>query len=699
MTSPTTDRRQGLVGNTPIKAPVDCATTGPITLSGEQVIDGVQTAGSRVLVLYQTDATQNGIYDSSTAAWTRSFDSDGNYDLTTGTMVYCIGGTANGSNFFQVSAPKPITVGSTLLTWARTLFSSSAVLAFIQGVAGAISDTLQAKNRERISVLDFIPPAMKPAILNYTSTDDHTPYILAAFAACGGRELIVPSGKYNHHELTYAKTQRFHLRGDMSGYDNTVGAVWNFTPTGTSIGLQIGVDDGSPDATGPIRDVVVEGITFSTATGATAIRVQNTGLCRIERNSFNLFSGKVIDCRGNVLLKIRDNDIRGSQPASGNYGIWLDFEYFGNFVTEIAGNHIYQLNWAIRFSQGRSVKVIGNTFENIKGWTVANPGFGGMFLFATSGYISEAIFENNYCESQRGWCFYSDPLSPFSGAILNLILRGNEFWGSGDATNQNPGFGNLPRNKVMSQEIDSNYIVEASMNTNAFLALPANSYFPSTTIFDTTTTAVIDQVVGKEYEDALVYALNGKDLMKANGDLAMITGGTPGSLSVNGSSVPSINGAATSPPSGWTASGIITGSVWNAILDAITGGWVCFCPGSGTTFNTAQITLTITSNPATTYYTVAFTAKGWAALKLNGSSIYDPGSNIANYNTQVITFSIPPSTTTFNLTLATNGANPSYWAEMRVFPIGIAEYTSPGPGALNGLLVKAVKRLMRRGAY
>ena len=38
------------------------ATTGNITLSGEQTIDGVLTAGSAVVVWLQTSAIQNGIY-------------------------------------------------------------------------------------------------------------------------------------------------------------------------------------------------------------------------------------------------------------------------------------------------------------------------------------------------------------------------------------------------------------------------------------------------------------------------------------------------------------------------------------------------------------------------------------------------------------------------------------------------------------
>lgn len=50
------------------------ASTGNLTLSGEQTIDGVLTSTSRVLVKDQSTATQDGIYVSAAGAWARSAD-------------------------------------------------------------------------------------------------------------------------------------------------------------------------------------------------------------------------------------------------------------------------------------------------------------------------------------------------------------------------------------------------------------------------------------------------------------------------------------------------------------------------------------------------------------------------------------------------------------------------------------------------
>lgn len=54
----------------------DAATTVPITLSGEQTIDGVATSTSRILVKNQGNQEQNGIYTTGAGAWTRVSDMD-----------------------------------------------------------------------------------------------------------------------------------------------------------------------------------------------------------------------------------------------------------------------------------------------------------------------------------------------------------------------------------------------------------------------------------------------------------------------------------------------------------------------------------------------------------------------------------------------------------------------------------------------
>lgn len=119
MASSTTDRRLGLTGAVAVKAPCACATAGNITLSGEQTIDGVLTASSRVLVWQQTTGSQNGIYDSDSGSWTRSLDCDGSNDVRRGTLVRVNQGSSYASAWFSLTNADPITIGTTSLTWAR----------------------------------------------------------------------------------------------------------------------------------------------------------------------------------------------------------------------------------------------------------------------------------------------------------------------------------------------------------------------------------------------------------------------------------------------------------------------------------------------------------------------------------------------------------------------------------------------------
>jgi phage-related tail fiber protein len=70
-----------------IKAPVRAATTGNITLSGLQTIDGVALGvGDRVLVKDQTNATANGLYNAATGPWTRTIDANNNSQFATGML-------------------------------------------------------------------------------------------------------------------------------------------------------------------------------------------------------------------------------------------------------------------------------------------------------------------------------------------------------------------------------------------------------------------------------------------------------------------------------------------------------------------------------------------------------------------------------------------------------------------------------------
>lgn len=188
MASPTTDRRLGLAGNTAYKVPATTVALVNLTLSGEQTVNGVavkaaNSAGvpDRVLASAQTDATQNGLWDVSTAAWSRSIDANGNYDLVQGTQVAITQGTSANS-IWQLLTSGLITIGTTAMSWAQSLSSAflttlalstgATLVGWIQAGTSAVLRTVSSKLRDTVSPEDFGAVA------------DDTTDCLAAFQAC-----------------------------------------------------------------------------------------------------------------------------------------------------------------------------------------------------------------------------------------------------------------------------------------------------------------------------------------------------------------------------------------------------------------------------------------------------------------------------------------------------------------------------------
>ena len=103
-----------------IKDSVHVATTGNITLSGTQTIDGIDVeAGDRVLVKNQTAGDDNGIYVVAAGAWSRATDANISAEVTPGMFVFVEEGTTNGDNGFVLTTDAPITLDTTSLTFTQ----------------------------------------------------------------------------------------------------------------------------------------------------------------------------------------------------------------------------------------------------------------------------------------------------------------------------------------------------------------------------------------------------------------------------------------------------------------------------------------------------------------------------------------------------------------------------------------------------
>lgn len=101
------------------KPSVRAATTGNITLSAPQTIDGVSViAGDRVLVKNQSTASQNGIYVVAAGAWTRATDMDAWAEVP-GAFVFVEEGSTQADTSWVCSADAGGTIGSTSITFVQ----------------------------------------------------------------------------------------------------------------------------------------------------------------------------------------------------------------------------------------------------------------------------------------------------------------------------------------------------------------------------------------------------------------------------------------------------------------------------------------------------------------------------------------------------------------------------------------------------
>jgi phage-related tail fiber protein len=100
------------------KKAVRVVTSSNITLSGLQTIDGVSLAQfERVLVRSQTTGAENGIYEVSSSAWSRTADFFSDSDVGHGMLVQVAEGTLHKSSVWMLETVGTIVVDTTALVF------------------------------------------------------------------------------------------------------------------------------------------------------------------------------------------------------------------------------------------------------------------------------------------------------------------------------------------------------------------------------------------------------------------------------------------------------------------------------------------------------------------------------------------------------------------------------------------------------
>ena len=144
-----------VVGGGSAAVPVDfkdsvaVATTANIALSGEQIIDGILTSASRVLVKDQTAGKDNGIYVSAAGAWVRATDADASDEVTSGLLVLAEDGTDNGNQVFILTTTGTIVLGTTALAFQAVAIPTNVFVG--RTVSGTTYTTKRTDSGKRLN--------------------------------------------------------------------------------------------------------------------------------------------------------------------------------------------------------------------------------------------------------------------------------------------------------------------------------------------------------------------------------------------------------------------------------------------------------------------------------------------------------------------------------------------------------------------
>lgn len=438
MVSPTIDRRLGLVGNAALKAPVTAVAVANIALTGEKIIDGVAVVAlndssvpDRVLCTAQTDATENGIWDVSTSAWSRAKDADGPYDLMKGTTVFVTDGAIYAGYYWQITSDSPITPGTSSITWTTVLTAVST--AATNAAAAAASATAAATSATAAAGSQSSASASATSAANY-----------AAAAATGakfydtialGNTGIVTNG------LTFGV-----IAGGSDGL--TRPGIYRRESAGVSTALYSVLPASEYDALFPVLSGVTPAWGVNDDRGNSAIEVATTGrttvadLVPLQTNGLDLrYSGRPsslgnFDAEQMVIIGDGQSNMQGREP-----GVTTTVEYANKGFAAQANSPAAYLDL-----------------------TVQNCGFAGVqesLIFGALGYIKKLLQQENglsptdiayqlvaadnsqgstaIAAHAKGSAYYGYGTSQATSAVTiaaaasSSVMHGGVFWNEGEA--------------------------------------------------------------------------------------------------------------------------------------------------------------------------------------------------------------------------------------------------------------------------
>lgn len=294
------------------KDAVRVATTGNISLSGTQTIDGIAViVGNRVLVKAQTDQIQNGIYIVAAGAWSRAIDANSATELEAAT-VFVQEGTSN-ANTSWTQTTDSINLGVSNIVW--TAFGSSVPNASTT-VAGTVEKATQSEVDAGTSVGGsgaqlFVGPAELQA--GYFKKDGSAFGTPVALGLTDNFSLTIQTAAASLIFRTNAN-DRLRILSDGKIIANRATAIGSedilFKGTGTTTGLALRI----------VSSIETDAFTFS-----------HNGILRIGAQGAQITSasGGVANIQGRGMLIAGGIDSQGSDALTINFGSMggINFDY------------------------------------------------------------------------------------------------------------------------------------------------------------------------------------------------------------------------------------------------------------------------------------------------------------------------------------------------------------------------------------
>ena len=205
-----------------VKESARAATTGNITLSNTQTIDGVAlVVGDRVLVKDQTDPIENGLYVVASGSWTRSADADEPNEVNAGLFVFVEEGTANADSGFVLTTDNPLVVGTDPLEFVQ--FSGAGQIVAGDGLS-------KTGNTLSVNVANGIEISADNVQLASTVAGNGLTYNSGVLDVNGTADRITISADAIDISATYVGQSSITTLGTVST------GTWNGTTIGTAYG-------------------------------------------------------------------------------------------------------------------------------------------------------------------------------------------------------------------------------------------------------------------------------------------------------------------------------------------------------------------------------------------------------------------------------------------------------------------------------